>query len=674
VVIKNDQKKTNKKIHRLFEKSIEHINNRDFLKARKFIDKMGNSSSDKMFKNAALYELYARQNKYFEALEPIKYCFNQSPQSESYASAYASILLLLNKHVTVLEVINNALQYHPESQVLLKCQINTLVAQNKVNDAYVVTKKLAKEERESSLFWPIIRSILQKINVPSHMDNILESDLNLLLKDDVTRVDSYHHLVRWFISKKIATWYQDDFPIVQIDKCTTFHSALQKCLLNTNFHAEIWLTKLRQRLLLSINNTAPPTEYSSLMLSLAIHNYNNEYVFFETDEEANTIVTLINQLTNYASINTTEPNRFVFPFLNVIMYRNPNDLPFLEKIMSLFNKSDHPRLFCFINEIAQNFQIELSHTNEFLENTQITDNTTKKVANQYEENPYPRWTNKLIFNGNDIEYISSYELEKTASWQGTSSGDYKATYNQMFIAGCGTGEHPLSTAVDFPYIDITTIDVSARSLGYAVMMQKKCSISNVRIERQDILTLEQTERLYDIVECCGVLHHMENPAEGLKKINAQLKPGGIMKIALYSKIAREAVLAFRDLYSFDKQQITTKTIKELRQDIFNKNPNDKIKDVSKFGDFFTLSGCRDLLLNVKEHQFDLVEIKDILKKENLVFLKMHIATPTKEALESKYKLKKEWIEDIEILAEIENKEPDLFLSMYQFHVQKPLTN
>ena len=43
-----------------------------------------------------------------------------------------------------------------------------------------------------------------------------------------------------------------------------------------------------------------------------------------------------------------------------------------------------------------------------------------------------------------------------------------------------------------------------------------------------------------------VLHHGENPFEGWTVLTNKLKPGGLMRIGLYSKVARENIQKIRD--------------------------------------------------------------------------------------------------------------------------------
>ena len=70
---------------------------------------------------------------------------------------------------------------------------------------------------------------------------------------------------------------------------------------------------------------------------------------------------------------------------------------------------------------------------------------------------------------------------------------------------------------------------------------------NVQLQQLDILDANQLQEIYDVIECSGVLHHMQNPAQGLAALNSKLKPGGYCKIGLYSKLARRKVSTARKL-------------------------------------------------------------------------------------------------------------------------------
>ena len=128
-------------------------------------------------------------------------------------------------------------------------------------------------------------------------------------------------------------------------------------------------------------------------------------------------------------------------------------------------------------------------------------------------------------------------------------------------------------------------------------------MNNVRLQQLDILDANQLQDVYDVIECSGVLHHMEDPAKGLAALNSMLKPGGYIKIGLYSKLARQKVSAARDLIQKLGIQSTPEGIRDFRKQILNDDQH-KLKDISVLvNDFYSLSECRDLCFHVQEHQF-----------------------------------------------------------------------
>ena len=107
-------------------------------------------------------------------------------------------------------------------------------------------------------------------------------------------------------------------------------------------------------------------------------------------------------------------------------------------------------------------------------------------------------------------------------------------------------------------------------------------------------------------------------------------------------------------------------IRERRFEILT-NPIENI--VTDIADFYSLSGCRDLLYHSNETQFSIPEITKILGKLNLKFLGFaNLPEPvitnfrTKFVSNDDYYNLKKW----EIF---EQGQPDTFMAMYQFWCQ-----
>ena len=92
---------------------------------------------------------------------------------------------------------------------------------------------------------------------------------------------------------------------------------------------------------------------------------------------------------------------------------------------------------------------------------------------------------------------------------------------------------------------------------------------------------------------------MKNPLEGWKILTDILETGGIMKIALYSKLARRELLEFKRKIEIKYKLINLKDVRELRNTIINDNLI-KLPKIFNSIDFFSTSGFKDLLLNENE--------------------------------------------------------------------------
>ena len=86
---------------------------------------------------------------------------------------------------------------------------------------------------------------------------------------------------------------------------------------------------------------------------------------------------------------------------------------------------------------------------------------------------------------------------------------------KILIAGCGTGQQ-LILAQRYKNAKIIAIDISSKSLAYAQRKLDEYQIKNVKLIQMDILDIEILNEKFDIIECVGVLHHMEHPLDGFR--------------------------------------------------------------------------------------------------------------------------------------------------------------
>ena len=193
-------------------------------------------------------------------------------------------------------------------------------------------------------------------------------------------------------------------------------------------------------------------------------------------------------------------------------------------------------------------------------------------------------------------------------------------------------------------------------------------MKNIKFFQCDILNVKNLKTKFDIICCNGVLHHLNDPLEGWSQLGQSLKNNGLMRISLYSKLGRSHLEAYQE--KFKKRHVLDieKEIRTFRNDILNSSKNE-IDNLSILRDFFNLSELRDLIFHYKEHQFTIPKIKEALKELNFKFIGFENNKNLHDKFENFFKENKDKL-DLNNWHEIEKSNPQLFIDMYQFWVQK----
>ena len=229
------------------------------------------------------------------------------------------------------------------------------------------------------------------------------------------------------------------------------------------------------------------------------------------------------------------------------------------------------------------------------------------------------------------------------------------------------------TAMLYPSADITAIDLSLASLSYAKDKAQALGLSNIEFYQADILNLDQLDQTFDVIECSGVLHHMDDSVKGWRCLLEKLVPSGRMHIGLYSEIARKDVVAARAYIAEKGFEPTHGGIRAARQAIIDLPDGHDARGVLSRRDFYSISGCRDLIFHVQEHRFTIQKLHEALDSLGLDFQGFDL-----ESAETRTAYKKAFPEDPKMLnldnwAGFEEQNPDTFRGMYQFWCQPKIS-
>ena len=294
--------------------------------------------------------------------------------------------------------------------------------------------------------------------------------------------------------------------------------------------------------------------------------------------------------------------------------------------------------------------------------TQIEDEVSQRVRQQYEENPYPRWVH--IAGQVAPMPIDQYLRDQFPTAAFTPLG--KTSALDMLIAGCGTGQVAIGSVQKHEGAQALAIDLSLTSLCYARRKTPAELASRIDYAQADILKLGSIDRSFDVIDACGVLHHMADPLAGWRILLSLLRPGGLMHLAFYSDVGRGDVAAARMFIAERKFGATPHDIRRCRQELLAT----PLASVTRFTDFFTTSECRDLLFHVHEARVTIPVIKDFIRENGLKFIGFEFDLPVLMRQRAQFAAAGWSLADLDRWQEVETKYPDTFSGMYQFWVQK----
>jgi SAM-dependent methyltransferase len=191
-------------------------------------------------------------------------------------------------------------------------------------------------------------------------------------------------------------------------------------------------------------------------------------------------------------------------------------------------------------------------------------------------------------------------------------------------------------------------------------------LRNIEYAQADFLKLGAIGRTFDRIEAVGVLHHLADPKAGWRILLSLLAPSGTMRVGLYSATAWRAVIEARALIAERSYRATAEDIRTLRQTIIR---SQRWNTLLKIADFYSMSGCRDLLFNAVEHRFTIPEIAAFLNEYGLLFHGFELESGIIERSQRQY-AGADALTNLEYWHDFETANPDAFWHMYVFTVSK----
>lgn len=252
-----------------------------------------------------------------------------------------------------------------------------------------------------------------------------------------------------------------------------------------------------------------------------------------------------------------------------------------------------------------------------------TDRADALLAQQYENHPYPardpRDESKRLIVG------SPGHLREIDHWVFAAGRPASMPLRALF-AGGGTGDGAIMLAAQLRTAGrpgrVTWLDRSAAARRIAEARAAARGLDNIDFVEASLLDLPKLELgPFDYVDCCGVLHHLPDPAAGLAALLSVLAPGGGLGLMVYAPYGRTGVYMLQDALRLlaPDDELLAERVDAARRVLRHLPQSAWLRFNRGFADHITGgdAGLADLLLNPRDRAYTVAEFHALLATRSL---------------------------------------------------------
>ena len=238
------------------------------------------------------------------------------------------------------------------------------------------------------------------------------------------------------------------------------------------------------------------------------------------------------------------------------------------------------------------------------------------VATQYERWRYP-------------QPIQDLDVWVAENWQWFDPGhahrilwpdrEYKPDLD-ILIAGCGTNQAAMFAYTN-PAAKVVAVDISQPSLDHQQYLKDKHGLWNLELHLLPIEELPTLGLDFDLVVSTGFLHHLANPAAGMKALAGCLRPDGALGVMLYAKCGRIGVELLESVFRDIGLRQDDGSVQIVKEAIAVLSPEHPVQGYLKLAadDLQFDTGLVDTFLHGRERSYSVDECIDLVTSAGLVF-------------------------------------------------------
>ncbi len=181
-------------------------------------------------------------------------------------------------------------------------------------------------------------------------------------------------------------------------------------------------------------------------------------------------------------------------------------------------------------------------------------NFLASVKAQYESYPYPPRAPEEERQRLRISLLDAMDVLNHHGFAGRR--DFSQGF-RVLVAGGGTGDAAISMAEQLrPWNgEVVYLDMSAASMAVARERAAVRRLDNITWIQESLLELPRLGLgRFDYINCCGVLHHLEDPPAGLAALETVLADDGVLGLMVYAAYGRVPVYQVQQLLAMIRDE------------------------------------------------------------------------------------------------------------------------
>ncbi len=239
------------------------------------------------------------------------------------------------------------------------------------------------------------------------------------------------------------------------------------------------------------------------------------------------------------------------------------------------------------------------------------------VTAQYEEWTYPeplRSVTDVNFDAPD----SHVKDLKDLYWAYWPRAPFREDLD-ILVAGCGTMAGACY-AYFYPKARVTGIDLSANSLAHEAYLKERHSLHNLTLHQCKLEDAASLGQDFDFIACHGVLHHLAEPAAGLRVMGSLLRPEGVVALMVYGRYGRTGVYMLQDLFRMLGLAQSTEGVRLVKDALSALGPHHPVQRYLPLaGDLHSPAGLVDTFLHRRDRSYTVTDCLNLVRDAGLAF-------------------------------------------------------